>query len=104
LKGVWSGLPLNPDGYTQKIFWWGQGYSARHEPEPHLAVTGRLLDASGEPLPGAQSLIVSRATNASAGDIGTAMLVGVDFPTAGCWEITGRYRKTEVRFVVWVEE
>jgi hypothetical protein len=30
------------------------------------------------------------------------MLVGVDIPTLGCWEITGQYNGTELSFVVWI--
>ena len=95
-SGVWLGLPLNPDGYTQKIMWWSDLFSLNDEPEPKLVVTGERLDANAPPLN------VSRATNAFAGDIGEAMLVGVDFPTLGCWKITGRYKKTGLDFVVWV--
>jgi hypothetical protein len=54
------------------------------------------LDAEAPPLS------VSRATNAFAEDIQSAMLVGVDFPALGCWEITGRYADAQLRFVVWV--
>jgi len=95
-KSVWSGLPHNPEGYTQKVFWWREGYIWDEEPEPDLAVTGERLDATAPPLN------VSRATNAYASDIGSAMLVGVDFPTLGCWKITGQYKKSELSFVVWV--
>jgi hypothetical protein len=95
-SGVWSDLPLNSDGYTQKIFWWSEKFSIRDEPEPDLAVSGRRLDAQAAPLN------VSRATNAFAGDIKTAMLVGVDFPTTGCWEITGVYKGAELSFVIWI--
>lgn len=95
--GVWSGLPHNPEGYTQKIFWWSEGYSWTEEPEPELSVTGRRLDGP------APSLIASRATNAFAADIQSAMLVGVDFPTLGCWEISGHYRGHELSFVVWID-
>jgi hypothetical protein len=95
-NGVWSALPNNPPGYTQKVFWWRKGYSPTAEPEPQLSVTGRRLDAPAPPLN------VSKATNAYAVEIGSAMLVGVDFPTLGCWEITGRYAGTELSFVVQV--
>ncbi|MCI0553321.1 MAG: hypothetical protein L0287_20420 [Anaerolineae bacterium] len=95
-NGVWAGLPHNPEGYTQKVFWWREGYVWTDEPEPDLIVTGERLDASAPPL------IASKATNAYASDIGSAMLVGVDFPTLGCWKITGQYKKTELSFVVWV--
>ena len=94
--GMWYGLPHNSKGYTQKVLWWRKGYSWTKEPEPPLSVTGRRLDAPAPPLN------VSKATNAYAADIGSAMMVGVDFPTLGCWEITGRYADAELSFVVWV--
>lgn len=96
LNGIWAGLPRNPEGYTQKIFWWRDGYVWMEEPEPALTVTGERLDAAAPPL------IASKATNAYASDIGSAMLVGVDFPTLGCWKITGKYGHAELSFVVWV--
>jgi len=95
-NGVWSGLPENPDGFGQKIMWWSSLYALKDELEPALVVTGRRLD--GE----ADSLRFDGATNAMADDIGEAMLTGVEFPTLGCWEITGQYKKSEIKFVVWV--
>lgn len=50
----------------------------------------------------APPLKVSKATNAFAADIQSTMLVGVDFPTLGCWEITGIYADAKLSFVVWV--
>ena len=94
--GVWSGLPLNPGGYTQKIMWWSDLYSLKDELEPELVMTGERLDAK------APTFKVSPATNASASDIGDAMLSGVDFPTLGCWKITGQYKGNELSFVVWI--
>jgi len=96
--GVWEYLPHNPTGYSQKILWWRDGYVWNEEPEPNLFVSGERLDASAPPL------IASKATNAFASDIGSAMLVGVDFPTLGCWKITGRYNNAELSFVIWVQE
>lgn len=95
-NGIWEALPHNPEGYTQKVFWWRDGYVWTEEPEPALIVTGERLDAPAPPLQ------ASKATNAYAGDIGSAMLVGVDFPTLGCWKITGKYADSELSFVVWV--
>jgi len=94
--GVWSDLPDNPEGYTQKIMWWSDLFVLKDELEPALVVSGRRLDAEAPPLK------FGGARNASAADIGDAMLTGVDFPTLGCWEITGRYKKTGLTFVVWV--
>ena len=95
-NGIWEALPHNPQGYTQKVFWWREGYVWNDEPEPALIVSGERLDAASPPL------MASKATNAYAGDIGSAMLVGVDLPTLGCWKITGKYSDSQLSFVVWV--
>jgi hypothetical protein len=95
-NGTWEALPHNPEGYTQKVFWWRDGYVWTEEPEPDLIVTAERLDA---PVPPVHA---SKATNAFASDIGSAMLVGVDLPTLGCWKIMGKYGDAEVSFVVWV--
>ena len=95
-NGVWSKLPENPDGYGQKIMWWSSLYSLQNELEPALVVTGKRLDGEADPLR------FDGATNAMADDIGEAMLTGVEFPTSGCWEIRGEYKKSSLTFVVWV--
>ena len=95
-EGSWSQLPLNPEGYTQKIMWWSNQFVLQNELEPALVVTGERLDAKAPPLK------FYGATNAFADDIGEAMLTGVDFPTHGCWKVTGQYKKSELSFVVWI--
>ncbi len=95
-NGVWDALPHNPTGYTQKLIWGRKGFSWKEEPVPQLTVTGRRLDAPAPPLR------VDKATSIYAVEIGSAMMVGVDFPTLGCWEISGRYQEVELSFVVWV--
>jgi len=43
----------------------------------------------------------SRATNAHSRDFGGwAMLVMMEFPAAGCWEVTGKYQGNQLSFVV----
>ncbi|MEP7137093.1 MAG: hypothetical protein ABI904_19365 [Chloroflexota bacterium] len=96
INGTWNALPHNPEGYTQKVLWWRDGYLWDQEPEPNLIVTGERLDESAPPLN------VSHANGAYASDIGSAMMVGVDFPTLGCWKITGKYQDAELSFVIWV--
>jgi len=71
-------------------------YSLKDELEPDLVMTGERLDAK------APLVKVLKATNASAKDIGDAMLGGADFPTLGCWKITGQYKKTSLSFIVWL--
>jgi hypothetical protein len=95
-NGTWEALPHNPGGYTQKVFWWREDYVWTEEPEPNLEVTAERLDAE------APSVHVLKGTNAYAADIGSAMLVGIDLPTLGCWKITGKYGGTELSFVVWI--
>ena len=93
-NGTWEALPHNPEGYTQKVFWWRDDYVWVNEPEPALIVTAERLDVKAPPVN------ASKATNAYASDIGSAMLVGVDLPSLGCWKITGKYGQTELSFVV----
>jgi hypothetical protein len=95
-EGIWFALPHNPEGYTQKVWFWKKGYNGRVEPEPKLVVTGRRLDASAPPL------MASKASNGYHPDFDWAMLVGVDVPTLGCWEITGHIDGHQLSFVVWV--
>lgn len=96
-SGIWKGLPHNGGGYTQKLPWWNKDYDWQAEPLPALKVTGKRLDADAPPLR------VSEATNGYEGTYKSFMLVGADFPTGGCWQITGRYHDKETSFVVWVE-
>jgi hypothetical protein len=93
--GKW-GYSRTDAGYGNKVFWWRQGYDWRAEPYPRLTVTGRRLDAPAPPF------VTSRATNGQHPDLKSFMLVGVDLPTLGCWEITGHYEGHELSFVVWV--
>jgi hypothetical protein len=81
-----------PRTIGEKTFWWSADWSPEEEPAPAITVTGAQLDG-----PGAFSF--GPGTNASA-SFGTAMLVGVDVPTPGCWLITGNYRDAQLSYVV----
>lgn len=81
-----------------KTFWWSlewQGMS--DEPQPALSVAGTRLDAPG-------TFTAGPATNAARDDFGEAMLVGVEIPTAGCWQITGSYGDAVLSYVVSVTD
>jgi hypothetical protein len=99
LNGMLKGLPVDTSSvrraFSEKLFWWRQGYDGHTEPRPKLIVTGKRLDSPAPPLE------ISRPTTAIMGH-SSAMLVGVDFPTVGCWQITGRYVDDELIFVIWV--
>lgn len=95
--GVWRQLPLDASGYTQKTFWWREGYDWQAEPLPKLTVTGKRLDAP------AAALSASAATNGNEARLQSFMLVGVQFPTSGCWQVTGHYGGSDLSYVVWIE-
>ena len=92
LGGTW---PTTAPGaqIAVKLFWWSAGFKPGMESNLSVA----LKELSGAPV----NAVVSRATNAHAASLGGwTMLSGIDFPTAGCWEITGRYLGQELKFVV----
>lgn len=94
--GRWHSLPTDELGYGQKVLWFRKGYEMTTEERPALAVVGRRLDGDGA------TFETSDATNGYHPDVGEFMLTGVNVPSAGCWEITGHYRKSSLSFVVWV--
>ena len=92
---LWTMLPRSGVlGRRNKVFWWSTDWDSRHDHRPELTVTARRVDG--------QPVRASRATNAHAADIGHAMLVGLTFPAAGCWEVTGEYKGATLTFVAWV--
>jgi hypothetical protein len=103
--GTWKGLPLNwaltPPLFRGDVFWWRQGYGRNNEPRPKLRVTGRRLDFSSAPLVAGRAEPVSVFDNELRAPA-LPMAVAIDFPTLGCWEVTGHYRTHELTFVVWV--
>lgn len=89
--GHWSAM--GPEyNYRDKWWWWREGYRAREETQPKLSITAKRLDGP------APSVEISNATNAF-GPGWDRMLVGMEFPTAGCWEVIGSYHDQELRFV-----
>jgi hypothetical protein len=90
--GVWRGMGPK-HRYRDKLFWWSYGFSPGSE--SHLVVRGRRLDGES---PAAD---ISKTTNAHSPSLGGwTMLVGVEFPSDGCWEITGEYLGQRLSFVV----
>jgi hypothetical protein len=97
--GAWIGLghytPSDPT-FRQKLFFWRQRYDVHGETQAKLTVSGRRIDAPAQPLqtdgPGTGSWTADDQF----------LVTGINFPTIGCWEITGRYENDEVTFVVWV--
>jgi hypothetical protein len=92
--GTWP-MPGAPGGaQSDKSFWWREGYDWQTETTPPLQVTARRLDAAAPPV------TVSHATNGFREDIGAFMLLGLELPAEGCWELTGHYAGSTLTFVV----
>lgn len=101
VDGTWKGLPhYTPSDPTfrQKLFWWREGRDWHTELQPTLKVTGRRLDSAVPPL------LADPANNGWVQRDQPFMVVGINFPTLGCWEIKGHYRDDEVTFVVWIAQ
>ena len=95
--GRWRGMPAS-ERYRNKVFFYREGYDGSREPRPALIVHGRRLDGPAPPV------TIERATNAHHPDFGGwSMLTLVEFPEAGCWEVTGEYGRDAVSFVVRVD-
>jgi len=83
--------------FRQKLFFWRQGYSPHTGPQAKLTVTGRRIDSPAPPL------LSDKTSNGSWTEQDQAFIVtGINFPTVGCWEITGHYENDELTFAVWV--
>jgi hypothetical protein len=100
VTGTWRGLGhYTPDDPTfrQKLAFWRRGYDPHAHPLPNLKVSGRRIDAAAEPL---QS---DERANGSWTKNDQFIMTGINFPTTGCWEITGRFDNDELTFVIWVD-
>jgi hypothetical protein len=99
VSGTWRLGHYTPSDPTfrQKLLFWRQGYDAQTEPQPNLTVSGKRIDAVAPPLQ-----TDGKGNGSWTNKDDQFIMTGINFPTAGCWEITGRYDDDEVIFVVWV--
>ena len=98
---LWTMLDVGGEAWDgildtgQKTFWWSRHYRGSPEEQtPDITVTVRSLDGAGP-----AETFGGPGTNAAA-DFGAAMLVGVEFPSTGCWELTGTYKGHSLSYVV----
>ena len=105
-KGMWAGLshytPKDPT-FRQKIQWWRLGLTPKTDLRTKFKITGRRMDASAPPL------LSDPVSGVSGGRIENGeikgppfIMSGVNFPTLGCWQVTGRYEQDELTFVIWI--
>jgi hypothetical protein len=98
---LWTYLPSNGiSGQGEKTLWFREEWSHYNgwipdESALKLTITARRLDAATPPPEISAGPTFTR-------DWKAFMLGGINLPTPGCWEITGRYVDAEVQFVEWV--
>lgn len=94
---IWRDLPQHRGTFTQKTLWWAEDLSTNDAPTP-LILTGRRLDRAGVFETGPSIGASFRE------DIGDFIVVGMEIPAAGCWELTARYGDSELSYVVLVDD
>lgn len=90
--GHWMGMGPESD-YGDKFWWWRKGFNAKTEARPDLIVTASRIDVTA---PSVETQYATSGWNST----WNAMLVGMEFPTSGCWKVTGRYAGETVLTVV----
>ncbi len=95
--GVWHGLHTE-SGYGNKLFLYSVNFDWNKDQKRRVGITGRRRDAGAPPF-------VAEGRCCSGGGVPPNywfIVVGVDIPASGCWEITADDRGEKVSFVVWV--
>lgn len=102
--GTWAVTAPNAR-IAVKLFWRSAGF--RPGMEQHLKVgienlNGGLNDAVVKGVTNANSVPedLEKAQSDDEWQDGWQMLIGIDFPSPGCWEITGEYLGQSLTFVV----
>ena len=90
-RGYWTGMG-SKSRFRDKWWWWREGYSATVENYPDLKITGRRLD-------GGQEVLEQPFVTNAMGKGWDMILVLLEFPTAGCWEVYATYKDQSLRFM-----
>ena len=93
--GRWRGI-RSERGVRNKSFWFRKNAEWLKESQSQLIVTMKRLDADGP------MLTVPRITNAILG-AEVAMLLMLELPERGCWQVTANYKSDYVSFVTWMD-
>jgi hypothetical protein len=85
VDGRWKGMGPSRN-FFDKFWVWRRGYSPKAEPVPALTLGGMKLNVGDHP----PRMQIDEATNAF-GPGWSSMLTGMEFPSAGCWQVTAKY-------------
>jgi hypothetical protein len=96
--GRWRGIK-SAAGTRNKSAWFRRDAEWGKERPYQLVVTAKRIDVNGP------MLTVARVTNMLVGkeQEEVAMLLMLELPERGCWEVTGNYKSDSLSFVVWVD-
>ena len=89
--GTWRGMGAS-SRYRDKFWWWRKDSDARTESSPNLKLHAVKLDDSGIEFD-------AGLATAGYGPGWDSMLVMLEFPSPGCWQVTGSYRDTSLTMV-----
>jgi hypothetical protein len=81
----------------QRTFWWIPGFTTMNYPLPDVRVTGRRLDRAAAPLQ-------THEPNGGQTAQGQFLMVMVELPSAGCWQVSGQLGEARVDYVVKVTD
>jgi len=96
---VWSHLPVAQDGSLgDKTLWWSRDYSSTlHEDfDGDADITVRAVRLDGP----APSVVEGPGVPSHHAADGNFLLVGLEVPRPGCWEVTARYRGAELTYTM----
>ncbi|MBI3751604.1 MAG: hypothetical protein HY263_08135 [Chloroflexi bacterium] len=95
-SGSWPSSTSTSGGRFIRTFWYSDRWSITDEPSPSISVSAGRFG-------GGQSVTGSAAVSARSRELGTSMIVSLDLPSGGCWQITGTYRDQSLSYVVWID-
>ena len=94
IDGTWSGM--GPEHhYRDKLWWWRHGFDPDKEPTPDLVLEATRLDGDAPVV-----RIEGASSNSGDGEDWSAMLLALEFPASGCWQVNARYRQERLSFIV----
>lgn len=91
--GIWRSL-----GARNKFSWWSQNWGPTTANKDGLNLLVSALKLDGE----TRSIVFSDVENVVEDADHWSMMMSLDFPVSGCWQVTGRLGKESLTFVVWV--
>jgi len=91
-NGKWVGMGESRN-FFDKFWWWQKGFSARTRLDSEFKIHATKLDGSGIEFE-------VHDTTSGYGPGWDALLAGIEFPSPGCWEVTGHYNGSSLVLIL----